>query len=171
MTAAPIRWEPLCAASDIAAAFAHVPAGVASVAAMVEGVATAMVVSSFAAGVSYEPPMVSFAVQLSSTTWPELVGAPRLGVSVLGEAHAEKTRQLASRDRARRLDDVAWATTPTGAVLLEGSPVWLECAVEHRYPAGDHELVVLRVEHLVRHADRVPIVWHRRRAHTLRDGW
>ncbi|KTS11910.1 flavin reductase family protein [Microbacterium testaceum] len=156
-------------AEDVEAAFAHVPAGVAAVAAVVDGVDTVMIVSSFAAGISYAPPMVSFAVQRSSTTWPDLSRARLLGVSVLGEEHAEKTRQLASRDRARRLDDVPFATTETGAILLAGSPVWLECTVAHRYPAGDHELIVLRVESVVPHSDRAPIVWHRRRAHTLRD--
>ncbi|MBS2535395.1 flavin reductase family protein [Catenulispora sp. NF23] len=151
-------------AHDIRRVFGDIPSTVAAVGAVVDGTPVTMVVSSFTVGVSHEPPMVSVAIQRTSTTWPVLARAARLGVSVLGESHASKTRQLASRDSAGRLADIAWHQNENGAIFLEGSPIWLECFTQHEYPAGDHAIIVLRVERVHREARNRALVWTRDRA-------
>ncbi|NEB03463.1 flavin reductase family protein [Streptomyces sp. SID13726] len=152
---------------DMRRAFSGFPSGVAAISARVGGEPAVMIVSSFAVGISYRPPMVSFAVQQTSTTWPALSCAGTLGVSVLGEEHGDKTRQLASRAKENRLAGLGTHEEDSGAIFLDGAPVWLEGAVEHVYPAGDHEIVVLRVLAMLTHEDRSPVVWHRQRLRTL----
>lgn len=142
-------------------AFAGFPSGVAALSAVVDGDPTLMIVSSFAVGVSHDPPMVSFAVQRSSTTWPVLSRTRAIGVSVLGEEHTDKARQMASRTKDGRFAGLGTLEAPSGAIFLEGAPVWLECTVERSYPAGDHDIILLRVLAMMTDDERNPVVWHR----------
>ncbi|MBO0985151.1 flavin reductase family protein [Rathayibacter sp. SD072] len=122
-----------------------VPAPVAAVAALVDGEPVGMVVATLALGVSFDPPLCTIAVQRSSSTWPQLAGSERLGVSVLGADQDAAVLRLASRDRAGRFAGVGWTASPLGAVSIDGAVLDLECSVEQVHDAGDHLLVVLRV--------------------------
>jgi flavin reductase (DIM6/NTAB) family NADH-FMN oxidoreductase RutF len=146
---------------EIRNAFSGYPSGVAALSALVDGGPTVMIASSFTVGVSYDPPMVSFAAQKSSTTWPVLSRAQAIGVSILGEEHADSTRQLASRNKDSRFAGLGKVEAASGAIFLEGAPVWLECTIEHSYPAGDHDIIVLRVLAMMSDDERNPVVWHR----------
>ncbi|GAA4553367.1 flavin reductase family protein [Streptomyces collinus] len=155
---------------ELKRAFAAFPSGVAALSARVDGDdPTVMIVSSFTVGVSAEPPLVSFAVQHSSTTWPVLSRARAIGVSVLGEEHSDRARQLASPRKEDRFAGVDTAEAASGAIFLQGAPVWLECAIEHHYPAGDHDIIVLRVLAMMADDDRNPLVWHQRTFKMLAD--
>lgn len=151
MSARPTRfegWDDTYGHLDsdrVRATFTGVPTGVVAIAAMVDSVPTVMVATSFAPGVSFDPPMASLAIQAHSSTWPRLRGAERIGVSILGAAHRESVHRLASRNSAARFDGIEYTELPSGAITLYDSPVWLECDVAAEHAAGDHLLVVLRI--------------------------
>ncbi|CDO86539.1 oxidoreductase [Mycobacterium triplex] len=140
-------------------AFGHFPSGVVAIAAEVAGVRVGLAASTFVP-VSLEPPLVSFCVQNTSTTWPKLKDLPMLGISVLGEAHDEAAKTLAAKtgDRFAGLETVSY---DSGAVFIKGTGLWLESAIEQVIPAGDHVIVVLRVNEVTVDADVAPIVFHR----------
>lgn len=140
-------------------AFGHFPSGVIAICAMVDGERVGLAASTFVP-VSLDPPLVAFCVQNSSTTWPKLRGATRLGISVLGEAHDSAARVLAAKtgDRFAGLDT---EITEGGAVFITGTSVWLDTSVAQEVPAGDHAIVVLAVDDLTVFDDVTPIVFHR----------
>ncbi|KMO82027.1 flavin reductase family protein [Mycolicibacterium obuense] len=140
-------------------AFGHFPTGVIAIAAEIDGTRVGLAASTFVP-VSLDPPLVSFCVQNTSTTWPRLVDAPYLGISVLGEAHDAAARTLAAKT-GDRFAGLETASTDRGAVFIEGTSVWLESSIEQQVPAGDHTIVVLRVSGITLHPEVAPIVFHR----------
>jgi flavin reductase (DIM6/NTAB) family NADH-FMN oxidoreductase RutF len=140
-------------------AFGHFPSGVIAIAAEVDGVLVGLAASTFVP-VSLDPPLVSFCVQNTSTTWPKLKDLPLLGISVLGESHDEAAKTLAAKT-GDRFAGLETKSTDGGAVFIHGTSVWLESAIEQLVPAGDHTIVVLRVHDITVHDDVAPIVFHR----------
>ncbi|MFE0750568.1 flavin reductase family protein [Gordonia sp. NPDC058843] len=147
--------------ADLRTAFGAFPTGIVALAAVSDAAPIVLVASSFAVGVSQEPPLVMFAVQRTSTTWPTLRELPALGVSVLGETHTDVIRQLSAKDKSQRFAGVSTTVLPSGALLLDDAPVHFECAVESSHVAGDHDIVVLRVTGLANDHSKQPIVFHR----------
>jgi len=141
------------------------PTGVTAVAAVLDGTPVGMAASSFTS-VSLDPPLVSVCVAHTSTTWPTLRHAARLGVSVLAAGQEAAGRQLAARD-ADRFAGLDWRRTHGGAILLDGAAAWLDCSVEAQHRAGDHDIVVLRVHDLDADHDVHPLVFHASRFRRL----
>jgi len=140
-------------------AFGRFPSGIAALCAEIDGAPQGIVASSFTVGVSMEPPLVMFAVQNTSRTWPVLRSAQRIGVSVLGTGHDGVCRQIASRDGDRFAGLELHETE--GALFLDEAALWLDCSIENEMPAGDHAVVLLRVHGYSTHEDaHEPLVFH-----------
>lgn len=133
------------------------PTGVTAVAALVDGVPVGLAANSFTA-VSLTPPIVSICLAHTSSTWPLLRRATRLGVSVLGAHQEQACRQLSAP--GDRFAALSWRATADGAVLLDGASAWLDCGIERQIPAGDHDIVLLRVHELAADPAVVPLVFH-----------
>jgi 3-hydroxy-9,10-secoandrosta-1,3,5(10)-triene-9,17-dione monooxygenase reductase component len=110
--------------------------------------------------VSLDPPLVSFCVAHTSTTWPRVRAAERYCVNILSAPQREVCLRFAAKggDRFAGLD---WTESPGGGPLIDGALAWLECSVEAEYAAGDHVIVVARVHHLDRRHDGDPLIFYR----------
>src|SRR3954454_16927960 len=124
-------------------AFGHYPSGVIAIAAEVDGVRVGLAASTFVP-VSLDPPLVSFCVQNTSSTWPKLKDLPKLGISVLGESHDAASKTLAAKT-GDRFAGLETTSSEAGAVFIHGTSVWLETSIEQLVLAGDHTIVVLAV--------------------------
>src|ERR1700716_1490548 len=129
--------------SSLREAFGHFPSGVIAIAAEVAGVRVGLAASTFVP-VSLDPPLVSFCVQNTSTTWPKLKDLPALGISVLGESHDAAAKTLAAK-AADRFAGLQTGSRTSGAVFVHGTSVWMESTIEQLIPAGDHTIVILKV--------------------------
>ena len=140
-------------------AFGAFPSGVVAVAASVKGQLTGIAASSFTS-ISIDPPLVSFSVADSSSTWPLLREADHLGISVLADHHDDICRQLAG-PREERFDGLPFAVTEGGAVLLSEAVATFDVTVHDEIAAGDHTIVLLRSHGVGTGDGQHPLVFHK----------
>ncbi len=138
----------------------HIPTPVVAVGALVDGEPIGMVVGSFVV-VSFDPTVVSFSVKRSSTTWPILERAERVGLSVLTESHEAQVRQLAG-PRERRFDGVEWSSDGE-AVLLGGASAHLAGKITRQHDVGDHVVVLVEPDLSRQVPGAAPLVYYRSR--------
>ncbi|MFE4517468.1 flavin reductase family protein [Kitasatospora sp. NPDC056783] len=124
-------------------AFGAYPTGVVALGALRDGEPVGLAVSSFVS-ISLEPPMVAISVARTSTTWPRLLEAPVLGLSVLSHGQGALCRRLASR-AGDRFEGTGRQATADGAVLIHGAALWLTARVNAVYDGGDHEIVLMEL--------------------------
>jgi flavin reductase (DIM6/NTAB) family NADH-FMN oxidoreductase RutF len=118
--------------------------GVAFVTAAPDGGPAGLIVNSLVS-VSLEPPLVSFCPSRRSLTWSRMRRARFLGISVLAHTHdAFATR--AARAGADRFADLEWARGRCGVPLVADALATLECEIVAEHAAGDHWIVVGRVD-------------------------
>jgi len=131
--------------------------GVAFVTAAPDGKPAGLIVNSLTS-VSLEPPLVSFAPARRSLTWSSMRPTRRFGVNVLGRRHEEFARRAtpAGADRFAGLD---WELGRGGVPLLTDALATLECEIVAEHPAGDHWIVVGRVDDLRISAIEDPLVF------------
>ena len=146
-------------------AFGCFPTGVTAFCGLADDRPGGFAASSFTS-VSIEPALVSICVANTSETWPKLARMKRLGISVLASAQGGVAKSLASKGEDR-FADVPWTALESGAVFVEGASLWLECEPFLRLPAGDHEIVLLRILALEMDPEVTPMVFHRSRFHEL----
>jgi len=139
-------------------AFSAFPSGVVAVAGLVDGVPVGLAASSFTS-VSLDPPLVSFSVANTSSTWPVLRRADHLGLSVLASHHDDVCRQLAG-PAEKRFEDLQVHVGDGGAVLLDDAVATFECSIDREVEAGDHTLVLLAL-HSVDDLGGDALVFHR----------
>ncbi|MFJ9057915.1 MULTISPECIES: flavin reductase family protein [unclassified Streptomyces] len=119
--------------------------------------------------VAAEPPLVSFGVGTSSSSWPVVAEAEHIGVHILGEEQPELAATFARSGADRFGPSTDWRTGPEGVPLLGGVVAWLVCRVVARIPAGDHRIVIARVEAGDSSGGGRPLVYHQGRFTALRD--
>ena len=126
------------------AALGRFATGVALVTADAGDAPLGLVVSSLAS-VSLRPPLISFCPSRDSFTWSRMRRAGRFGVNVLAESHAAYVRAAAPAG-ADRFAGIAWSRTGSGVPRLADAIAFLECTTVAEHRAGDHWIVVGRVE-------------------------
>jgi flavin reductase (DIM6/NTAB) family NADH-FMN oxidoreductase RutF len=164
------RWRDAMTLYDslrLRQAFGCFPTGVTAVCAMANGVPAGLAANSFAS-VSLEPALVSVCMARASTTWPVLRELPSVGISVLAEVHAPTCRLLAAKG-VDRFAQVSWEASDTGAVFIHGAALWLDCQLEKEFPAGDHDIALLRIDTMRSFPEIAPLVFHRSTFHRLAD--
>jgi flavin reductase (DIM6/NTAB) family NADH-FMN oxidoreductase RutF len=146
-------------------AFSVFPTGVVAIGAVIDDRPVGMAVNSFTS-ISLEPALVAVSVARTSSTWPVLATSSRLGMSVLGSHHEVLCRQLSARI-PDRFEGAEWHEGESGAVLIDGAALWLECEVRASFDGGDHEIILLEVVNAEAFPEVAPLVFHQSRYRDL----
>ncbi|MFC4147243.1 flavin reductase family protein [Micromonospora mangrovi] len=111
--------------------------------------------------VSLEPPVVSFCLSLTSSSWPAVSRSRYLGVHLLGRQQQDVARTFATSGIDRFAAPTRWRLGPEGVPLIEDTLAWLLCRAIDRVTVGDHAIVLAEPE-LLRHTDvGSPLLYHR----------
>jgi flavin reductase (DIM6/NTAB) family NADH-FMN oxidoreductase RutF len=119
------------------------------------------------ASLSAEPPLLSFSISATASTWPHLRDAGTAVVHLLGAHHADLARTFATSGINRFAEPTRWHRLPTGEPVLDGAAAWLRIAIEHRHPAGGSHLVIGRIEQVGLAASSAPLLYHDGGYHAL----
>lgn len=104
--------------------------------------------------VSVEPPLVSFSVMRTSTTYPRIRQTGKFSVNVLSRAQHAISNQFA-RKGSDKWAGVEWGLTRNENPVIAGTLMWLDCDLFAEHEAGDHSIVIGCVNEMS------PAEWHR----------
>jgi flavin reductase (DIM6/NTAB) family NADH-FMN oxidoreductase RutF/DNA-binding IclR family transcriptional regulator len=122
-----------------------------------DGTAVGMVIGSFTS-VSLDPPLIGFFPTKSSKTFARLRGGRTFCVNVLGHEQESICRRIASRPE-EGLDGIAWNSSTSGVPILQEALAWFECTYESILEAGDHYIVLGRVNDFGVTNPRSPLIF------------
>jgi flavin reductase (DIM6/NTAB) family NADH-FMN oxidoreductase RutF/DNA-binding IclR family transcriptional regulator len=119
-----------------------------------------MTVGSFTS-VSLDPPLVAFLPDKRSGSWQAMrASGDRFCVNVLGADQERICRAMAARG-AEKFGGIDWRRSPHGSPLITGSVAYIDCTVDAVHDAGDHDIVVGRVQHLDIENSAFPLLFFR----------
>lgn len=125
----------------------HYPTGVCVVTATLpDGGRAGMVVGSFTS-VSLNPPLVGFFPDVSSTSWPQIESAGRFCVNILASDQKDLCRRFSAKGEDK-FAGIAHRLSSNGSPVLDGVVAWIDCTLDTVHEAGDHFIVLGRVQEL-----------------------
>ncbi|MFD0353079.1 flavin reductase family protein [Streptomyces sp. NPDC127110] len=121
------------------------------------------------ASLSLDPPLVTFMVARTSTTWPRIARAGVFCVNILGAEQDQLCRAFAVSG-ADKFAGVSHRPAPaTGSPQLDDVPAWIDCRIHAVHTGGDHLIVVGRVEAMGAAGEAGPLLFHKGRFARLAD--
>ena len=98
--------------------------------------------------VSVSPPLVSFCVMNSSTSWPRIRSIGRFSINILSAEQVEVSKAF-GRKSPDRWSSASWHLSPSGNPVLEDTLLCLDCSLNDEHIAGDHWLVIANVHSIL----------------------
>jgi flavin reductase (DIM6/NTAB) family NADH-FMN oxidoreductase RutF len=90
---------------------------------------------------SLDPPIVTFSVGHTSSTWPRIRRKQVFTVNVLSSTQVDACKALSGKG-ADKFKSVDYMPGPLGAPRLRDSIAWIDCTVQAEVLVGDHFMVI-----------------------------
>jgi flavin reductase (DIM6/NTAB) family NADH-FMN oxidoreductase RutF len=111
----------------------------------VTGAVVGLTASSFVT-LSFEPPMVMFAIQQHADSYTSIVSSKAFGVSLLGSGQSQIASLFATKGREKYERTSFSVGGALKVPLIEGSLAEIECLTSQVFVSGDHAIIVGLVE-------------------------
>lgn len=147
----------------------HFASGVTIMTTSAGGTAHGMTVSAFASQ-SLDPLLILVSVERSTTMHKLVMESRAFAINILGENGEGTARFFADNARLSgpEFREGAYHLGVTGSPILEEATAYLEATLDGTLEAGDHSIMVGRVEALkVVREDAAPLIYHRSRYRRL----
>jgi len=105
-----------------------------------DGQPTGFIVGTFQS-LSLEPPLVTFCIANTSSTWPILRKQGRFTANILSTGQLDACKAL-GRKGADKFNGLNWQESHIGTPRLDGAVAWVDCHVLSEVIAGDHFVIV-----------------------------
>lgn len=119
--------------------------------------------------VSAEPPLISFVVASTSSSWPAVEHAETVVVHLLDAAQQDVAQRFATSGVDRFAAPTRWERLATGEPFLQDTPIAFRARIEHRIPAGDHYVVLAEIVGSRIEGPREPLIYRDGRYHRVED--
>jgi flavin reductase (DIM6/NTAB) family NADH-FMN oxidoreductase RutF len=145
--------------------FRRHPAGVAVITFGHEGVLYGFTATSVIS-VSADPPVLTFSIDSTSSSWPALAEADTLVINFLAAAQVDVSARFATRG-IDRFAGGGWSLLGTGEPVLDGNQAWLRGRVVQRTAIGRSFLVSVLALEAHQAGPAAPLVYHDRTYHAV----
>ncbi|MCZ4280158.1 flavin reductase family protein [Kiloniella laminariae] len=120
------------------------------------GIPHGLTANSFSS-VSLDPPLVLFCIDKRSNCLPAFEEGDAFAINVLSDKQQDISNRFAFAEE--RWDGVKTTTLQTGVPILAGCLANLDCSMHARFDAGDHIIVVGKVEQLLLGTEGNPLLY------------
>lgn len=110
--------------------------------------------------ISLDPLLVGFFSAKTSSSWPVIRKVGRFCINVLADDQISVSQTFATPG-GDDFGSVQWQPGASGMPILDGCVVWIDCELDKEIDAGDHVLVLGRVNALDLARDAHALVFHR----------
>ncbi len=144
------------------AAFRRHAAGVAVVTARsVSGDPVGFTATSLAS-LSAVPPLATFNMAMSASSWPAISSTERVAIHMLG-ARNKTLAEIMSGDNAARFAGEHWRSGQDGLPILNDVTTWMTGRIIERFSVHTSAVVVVQIEAGEIGPDDEPLIYHERR--------
>ncbi|MCR6486697.1 flavin reductase family protein [Amycolatopsis sp. OK19-0408] len=121
--------------------FGALPTGVTAITGRTSGGSPRGFVVGTFQSLSLDPPLVTFCVDKSSSTWPTLRSLGRFTANILSTEQLHVCRAL-SRKGDEKFRGIGYEESPLGTPRISGATAWIDCEVISEVVAGDHFVII-----------------------------
>lgn len=118
--------------------------------------------------VSIDPPLVMWCIRKTSQSYTAYTQGEGYTVNVLAASQQDLAMKFTQGSHEQRFDSVSCLRTGSGKQRIEGAVAWFDCTLEQTVSAGDHDILIGRVQSVGTH-DAAGLAYARRQFGALQS--